>query len=206
MRVAAQLGVDAGDELQRTERLGHVIVGTEVQSGDLVDLVVARRQHDDRPAVGFADLAAQMEAVHVGQHDVQHGQVDGDVAVGDRFERTRRIIADPGLIALGLKVDGDQIGDLLLVVHDQYGPLAAVTAHGILLALVAGLPPNPTECSAPGGDIDRRRVKKGLRNGRGGATFEREKIQPSVSGWQSACGSTMLGEARRASRPRCHRC
>src|SRR5215216_3977313 len=43
-----QLGPDASKELVDLERLGHVVVGAEVEAVDLVDRGVAGGEHDDR--------------------------------------------------------------------------------------------------------------------------------------------------------------
>src|SRR5438477_34413 len=61
----------ARDELTRAERLRHVIVGAELEAEDAVDLAVARGQHDDRDLAGRAQTAADLEAVHSGEHHVE---------------------------------------------------------------------------------------------------------------------------------------
>ena len=45
---ATEDGVDARDQLAHGERLGHVVVGAGVEAADLVGLLPARGQHDDR--------------------------------------------------------------------------------------------------------------------------------------------------------------
>ena len=44
----AQDRPDARDQLARAERLGQVVVGAELEAEQLVELVVARGEHDDR--------------------------------------------------------------------------------------------------------------------------------------------------------------
>src|SRR5712691_9059734 len=41
-------GADAGEELAQAERFGHVVVRPHLEPADLVHLLAARRQHDDR--------------------------------------------------------------------------------------------------------------------------------------------------------------
>jgi hypothetical protein len=73
---AAEHGLDAREELHEAERLGHVVVGAELQADDLVDLLPARGQHDHRsPAPVPAQLLADIEAAFLRQHDVEHDQV-----------------------------------------------------------------------------------------------------------------------------------
>ncbi len=77
-------------ELLEIERLGDVVVCPEPQALELVLLLHARRQHDDRNAQILAPDPAQLESVQARQVDVEHDQVgregrggaDGEVAVG----------------------------------------------------------------------------------------------------------------------------
>ena len=66
---------DPRHEGSRIEGLGHVIVRPELQADDRVDILGARGQHQDRHVAAAAKLPADLEAVHLGQHQVQHHQV-----------------------------------------------------------------------------------------------------------------------------------
>ena len=78
----AQDGPDPGDELARAERLGQVVVGAELEAEQLVELVVARGEHDDRDGRVAAQLAGDVEAVEPGQAEVEDDEVG--VALADR--------------------------------------------------------------------------------------------------------------------------
>ena len=73
---APQEGLDAAHQLAQAERLGQVVVGAELQADDLVDLVVARGEQEDRRlgAVG-AQAAQHLEAVDARQADIEDDQV-----------------------------------------------------------------------------------------------------------------------------------
>ena len=60
----------ARDELQRTERLNHVIVRTKRKALDLVLLGIARRQHDHRIGMAGTDRTQQHKSIDIGQHDI----------------------------------------------------------------------------------------------------------------------------------------
>ena len=60
---APQQGPDASGELLRRERLGEVVVGACLETGDDVVGVVAGGDHDDRYVTVTAQGAAQLEAV-----------------------------------------------------------------------------------------------------------------------------------------------
>src|SRR5690242_10391136 len=60
------LRADARQELAMAERLGHVVVGASVQTGDLVDLVAPRREHDDRHVRASAEPARDFDPAQIG--------------------------------------------------------------------------------------------------------------------------------------------
>src|SRR5918997_6110000 len=62
-------------ELSYRERLGNVVVSPELQPHDPVDLVVLRREHDDRNVALRPDSTAHLRAIYLGQHDVQDDEV-----------------------------------------------------------------------------------------------------------------------------------
>ena len=64
------------EQLGELERLGHVVVGAEVEAIDAVGDTVAGGQHQDRrPAAAPAQPCAGVEPVHVGQPQVEHDRV-----------------------------------------------------------------------------------------------------------------------------------
>ena len=77
----AQERVDRGDEHRRLDRMRDVAVGAGVEALHLVDVVdEGRGEVDDRRARRRrrgAQAAADLEAVDVGQVDVEHDQVEG---------------------------------------------------------------------------------------------------------------------------------
>ena len=74
---AAQVRANAGEQLGEPERLDQVVVGAGVQAGDDVELLVAGGEDEDRE-VGprGSQPAAYVDAVDVGQSEVEHDQVD----------------------------------------------------------------------------------------------------------------------------------
>ena len=91
---APQHGADASEQLLQVERLGDVIVGAELQPLHLVGLLAARRQDDDGHLARLPQHRAQIEAVEVGQRQVEHDQIgrrcthiaDGRLAVRDSVD------------------------------------------------------------------------------------------------------------------------
>ena len=117
----AQHGVDPREQLGERERLGDVVVGAEPQRGDLVELVLARRQHDHRDqVVGGAQRGEHLQPVLPGQVDVEQDQPEVlDLGLGQRVEPVAR---DRGGVAGELEVERQPGGDRVVILDDQDPP------------------------------------------------------------------------------------
>ena len=71
-----QQRVDPTDQLDRRERLRHVVVGAHPEPFEQVALGIASRQHDDRHRALSADPAARVGTRELRQHHVENDQVD----------------------------------------------------------------------------------------------------------------------------------
>src|SRR6185436_5029070 len=115
---SAEHGPDPAQQLAQAEGLGHVVVGAELEADDLVDLLVARGEHQDRRLhARGAQAAKHLEAVHPRQPDVEQHQVRrtfrGDV---------QALLAGAGeghLVAFLLERVLDAPSDGVLVLDDQ---------------------------------------------------------------------------------------
>src|SRR5207247_10699174 len=67
---------DPAAELADRERLRDVVVGAELETDHLVELVVSGREHDDRDAALGPETPADLEPVEPRQHQVEHDEVD----------------------------------------------------------------------------------------------------------------------------------
>src|SRR6266566_339216 len=109
--------LDARDELARIERFGHVVVGSDLEADDLVDVLVARSQHEDRDVPPLANSPADLDAVDVGKHQIEHHQrrllgfdLSQRVAPGrDSLDRVARV----------LQIERDERSDRGLILDDQ---------------------------------------------------------------------------------------
>ena len=118
-RGAPQDRLDPRDELARVERLRQVVVGADLEPDDLVDVLVARGQHQDRHVGALAQPLADLDPVDVRQHQVEHDQrrrVRGRLA--ERVGAGRR---RPDRVARVLQVERDERRDRALVLDDQDG-------------------------------------------------------------------------------------
>ena len=76
---------DASDELTEAEGLHDVVVGTELEQEDAVELVAARGEHDDRYFRARPEHSTHVRSVDVGKPEVEQHEVD---AV--QFDRVQR--------------------------------------------------------------------------------------------------------------------
>ncbi len=133
---AAQYGLHAQHEFTRAERLGDVVVRAHLQAEDAVVLVAACRQHDDRHGAALPQPAADLQAVHAGQHQVEDDQV-GPVR-GGAGERGRAVPGAVHHVSRAVQVSGDDLGDGRVVVHDQNPRSGGVRGSGGLRGAAGG--------------------------------------------------------------------
>jgi hypothetical protein len=114
---AAEHGLDAGEQLARRERLRQVVVGAELESGDAVGLLVARRQHQDRDVRVAADAAADLEPVNVRQAHVEHD--DPNRAPFDFHERVLPALGPHHREPVALEIGPDERSDALVVLDHE---------------------------------------------------------------------------------------
>src|SRR6266699_565768 len=114
---ATQHRVHAGEHLANREWLGDVVVGAKLETDDLVDLGVLGRDDDDRHAAALAKRAAEVEAAHPRQHQVEQHEV--------RSRGARRAQAGGAVARLlhgeprGGEVVLQHVADALVVLDDE---------------------------------------------------------------------------------------
>ena len=120
--VPGEGGVHGVEELVGGERLGEVAVGADPDPAEAVVRVVQGGDHDDGDQVGLAvalELLADLEAVAVGQHQVEQDEVGPDVA--DVVHDGGPQVALDRLEVARADQAGEDIVHVALVVDDQHG-------------------------------------------------------------------------------------
>ena len=110
--------LDPHDELVHGEGLGEVVVDTCGKAAELDLLLAPGRQHEDRQ-VGprRPELLGDLDAVEVGQHDVE--QDEGDVSCPGPLQSRRAVVDHLDLEALAPQVVGHHIGHGEVVFDDE---------------------------------------------------------------------------------------
>ena len=106
----------AREQLGEAERLDQVVVGAGVEAGDDVELLVARGEDQDRE-VGprGAQPPADVDAVDVGQPEVEDDEADALVGGGERRAPARDAAHR---VALAVEHAREARGDRLVVLDD----------------------------------------------------------------------------------------
>ena len=140
---AAQDGPDAQHQFPDAERFDHIVIGPQGQPHDAVHFLAAGREHEHgdgrRDRLGL-EPAADIAAVHAGQHEIQHHQiwqlggrhVQAPQPVG-RFQYRK---------AFALKIEAQQLADIVFVFNNKYA------LHGTFLCL-GEVVPFPCASNAP---------------------------------------------------------
>ena len=121
-RRAAQHRAQPREQLVDADRLRHVVVGAGVERRHLLVLVADRREHDHRCRGPRAQLAADVDAGAVRQHEVE----DHRVRRAHRRRRERRLggVGRLDLVAGAAQARPQRAQDLRLVVDDEHARAA----------------------------------------------------------------------------------
>ena len=175
-----QDGSQAGKQLARLEGLGQIVVGPQLETDDAVHGVSARGQHQDRHVAARADLAAHIEPVHVGQHQVED----------DRVEGVARLQGEPGRAGPGAldaksrpaEIVADHLGKAGVVLDQQ-----DAVGHRRILAATPAVPEAPALPQFGQAAVDLApllgrkhlgNVAEGLREALAGSIGERHLLDP----------------------------
>ncbi len=74
--VARQMRLHPRHKLARAEGLRHIVVRSEAEAADLVNIVALGRNHKDWRILHVSDPLADLKTVHAGQHQIQNIEVE----------------------------------------------------------------------------------------------------------------------------------
>ena len=108
----------ARQQLLGAERLGHVVVGAEIERLHLVGLRVARREHDDRHGRPAADDAAHLDARHIRQPEIEEHEIGRVLA--HLMESVCAARGGRYLVSVRAQEEPDRRLNGGLIVHEQH--------------------------------------------------------------------------------------
>ncbi len=116
----AEQRAHAGHELAGREGLDEVVVRAELEADDTVLDLALGRQHDDGHIGGIADGAADALARELGEHEVEHDEVE--LMLLELFNGRLTIADADDPVALALEVRRHGVANGLLVLDEQDFP------------------------------------------------------------------------------------
>ena len=116
--VPAQLGFYPGDQLQRIERFGDIVICTDVKAKDFVRVFRFCGQDDDGQRIAFPDLDCCPDPVETGHHHIDDQQIYS-FAVQD-IQCFLSVIGFQNVIAFLRKIDFDSFHDVFVVIANKY--------------------------------------------------------------------------------------
>ena len=122
---AAQDALDASQQLTRAEGLDEIVVGAHLDAHDAVGLLTARGKHQHRNVGPGTQVTTEHQTIGVGQHQIQHDQVDG-VAL-QRLRHLAAIARRHGIEPVANQIVHQQLANLGIVVDDED---AVLGVHG----------------------------------------------------------------------------
>ena len=99
---AAEEGLDSREKLGGVEGLGQIVVGAVIQATNLVGLLTAGSQDEDRCFTGVVKCPAQVESADTRQHQIQDDQIG--LESRGRRERATAVVDTLRVIPLGQQV------------------------------------------------------------------------------------------------------
>src|SRR5262245_50187711 len=118
--IALEEAADAEHELARRERLGHVVVGAQLEAEDAIDLLAARGQEDDGDRAGLdapPKLLEDVDPRKLGEHPVEHDEVG--LLLAGRLERHESVPGDPDEEALPREDVPEELRDVRFIFDDE---------------------------------------------------------------------------------------
>ncbi len=115
--MAAEDGADACGELAGVERLGHVIVGAELEAEEAGYIFAAGCEHDDGNLAGGADALEDFCAGQGGEHNVEDDEIE--IAAEGADGAFAAIVDGLHVHAFRGEIFADQRGKLTVIIHEE---------------------------------------------------------------------------------------
>lgn len=114
----AQHGLHTSEQFCQPEGLGHVVFRPQLQAHDLVHLGPASAEHHHRGKdLALAKVTQHLEAIQLGQHDVQDDEIEGGRA--GKIEPIFAVHSELNLVPLGGEVHFEAHRDAVVVFDNQ---------------------------------------------------------------------------------------
>jgi len=117
--VRRRIALTPRDQFARAERFCHIVIAADLQPENAIDLLVARRQKQDRRIRGLPDLAADFETVHLRHADVEHDEFVNLVV--ELAQRVLAVLCGGNHHAGFFKREAHDVTDMRVIINDENG-------------------------------------------------------------------------------------
>jgi hypothetical protein len=109
---------DAGEQYGKRKRLGHVIVGSQIESlDDVGDGVPSRKRQNGDVLPEFAEAARDLNAIDPGQHHIEEDKVELDVL--GKGKRREAVVSEAYGMIIFFEPAPENLRHSLFVFHYQ---------------------------------------------------------------------------------------
>ncbi len=137
----AQQALHPRQQLVELEGLREVVVGALLDPPHHVARVVLCGEDQDRHVVPRrAGAPSDLEPAHLRQHQVEDHQVERPVRIRELRDGLAAVVGDHDLVALGLEVEAEPVGDVGVVLHHED---ACLGRHGLRRVVMGSGAPGP---------------------------------------------------------------
>ena len=156
LMAAPQDGVHTGQQLPVGVWLGDVVVRTDLQTHDLVDLGILGGEHDDGNTGRAPNTTAHLRARQTREHEIEQHQVDraGPAGPAGRLEALHgrgAVLGLHNLVAVAAQAEGERVPIVLLVLDQQdTGHAWSSSEIAAMAAKAAPAAPEATAAAASG--------------------------------------------------------
>ena len=112
-----QHATNPGFQFLGTERLDHVIVGAQLQTGDAISHVAKGGEQDDRHLRLGSNALGDRKAIELGHHHVEHHQVG--LKATEQLHRLCTIHRRSHLVSLHAQTGFEDATNILLIISHQ---------------------------------------------------------------------------------------
>ena len=122
------MAFNPGHEFSWTKGFDNIVVGTQSQSPDFIDIFLSCGDHQDRDIFFCSDFAANLETIFSGKHNIQKNQINRRTQGCFFSRKTRKCHLD--FKSIGFQIIPLQFSNPFIILDNQYLFHASSFANG----------------------------------------------------------------------------
>ena len=107
-------GLDSCDNLLGIERLDDIVVGTELETQNLIKGLLLCSYHNDRHIGLLSDLSADLPAVYARKHDIKQDNVRLERI--EFYDSLLAVVSKNNTVTVFFKIQSQKLADILIII------------------------------------------------------------------------------------------